>query len=75
MRQGGLILAAGRVRSKKKNKEKSQKPAAPKHTRFKMCFLVLYSIRAQNGYGPHHLCKIAVFTLVAPRGVTDLYLT
>ena len=34
------------------------------------------SIRAQNGYGPHCLCKIVLLTLVVPRarGVTDLYL-
>ena len=30
MRQGGLILAAGRVRSKKKTKTKKRNPAAPK---------------------------------------------
>ena len=35
----------------------------------------LYSIRAQNGYGPHRPCKIVLLTLVAPRGVTDLYLS
>ena len=34
----------------------------------------LYSIRAQNGYGQHHPCKIVLLTLVAPRGVTDLHL-
>ena len=33
------------------------------------------SIRAQNGYGPHRPCKIVLLTLVAPRGVTDLYLS
>ena len=33
----------------------------------------LYSIRAQNGYGQHRPCKIVQLTLVAPRGVTDLY--
>ena len=35
----------------------------------------LYSIRAQNGYGQHGPCKIVLLTLVAPRGVTDLYLS
>ena len=35
----------------------------------------LYSIRAQNGYRPHHPCKIVLLTLVAPMGVTDLYLS
>ena len=35
----------------------------------------LYSIRAQNGYGQHRSCKIVLLTLVAPRGVTDLYLS
>ena len=29
MRQGGLILAAGRVRSKKKKRRKTRNPAAP----------------------------------------------
>ena len=33
----------------------------------------LYSIHAQNGYGHH--CKIFLLTLVAPRRVTDLYLS
>ena len=36
---------------------------------------VLYSIRAQNGHGPHRPCKIVLLTLAAPRGVTDLYLS
>ena len=35
----------------------------------------LYSIRAQNGYGQHRPCKIALLTLVAPGGVTDLHLS
>ena len=35
----------------------------------------LYSICAQNGYGQHRPCKIVLLTLVAPRGVTDLYLS
>ena len=37
----------------------------------------LSSIRAQNGYGQHLVrpCKIVLLTLVAPRGVTDLYLS
>ena len=35
----------------------------------------LCSIRAQNGYGQHCPCKIVLLTLVAPRGVTDLYLS
>ena len=35
----------------------------------------LYSIRAQNGYGQHRPCKIVLLTLVAPSGVTDLYLS
>ena len=37
----------------------------------------LYSIRAQNGYWQHVVCpcKIVLLTLVAPRGVTDLYLS
>ena len=35
----------------------------------------LYSIRAQNGYGQHHPCKIVLLTLVTPRGVTDVYLS
>ena len=35
----------------------------------------LYSIRAQNGYGQHRPCKIVLLTLVAPRGVTDLYIS
>ena len=35
---------------------------------------VIYSICAQNGYGQHRPCKIVLLTLVAPRGVTDLYL-
>ena len=30
MRQGGLVLAAGRVRSKKKKRKKKRNPAAPK---------------------------------------------
>ena len=30
MRQGGLILAAGRVRSKKKKRQKTRNPATPK---------------------------------------------
>ena len=34
----------------------------------------LYCIRAQKGYGQHRPCKIVLLTLVAPRGVTDLYL-
>ena len=33
----------------------------------------LYSIRAQNGYEQHRPCKIVLLTLVAPRGVTDLF--
>ena len=33
----------------------------------------LYRIRAQNGYGQCRPCKIVLLTLVAPRGVTDLY--
>ena len=33
----------------------------------------LYSVRAQNGYGPHRPCKIVLLTLVAPKGVIDLY--
>ena len=37
--------------------------------------LGLYSFRAQNGYGPHRPCTIVLLTLVAPRGVTDLYLS
>ena len=32
-----------------------------------------YSTRVQNGYGQHRPCKIVLLTLVAPRGVTDLY--
>ena len=35
----------------------------------------LYSICAQNGYGQHRHCKIVLLTLVAPRGITDLYLS
>ena len=35
----------------------------------------LYSIRARNGYGQHRLRKIIQLTQVAPRGVTDLYLS
>ena len=35
----------------------------------------LYSIHAQNGYGPYHPCKIVLLTLVAPRGVTDLHIS
>ena len=35
----------------------------------------LYSIRAQHSYGQHRPCKIVLSTLVAPRGVTDLYLS
>ena len=35
----------------------------------------LYSIHAQNGYGQYRPCKIVLLTLVAPRGVTDLYLS
>ena len=36
----------------------------------------LYSICAQNGYGQHRPCKIVTgLTLVAPRGVTDLYIS
>ena len=35
----------------------------------------LYSVRAQNGYGPHRPCKIVLLTLVAPRGVNGLYLS
>ena len=36
----------------------------------------LYSIRAQNGYGQHRpKGKIVLLTRVAPRGVTDLYLS
>ena len=35
----------------------------------------LYSICAQNGYGQHRPCKIVLLTLVAPRGVTDLYIS
>ena len=37
----------------------------------------LYSIRAQNGYWQHVVCpcKIVLLTLVAPRGVPDLYLS
>ena len=35
----------------------------------------LYIICAQNGYGKHRPCKIVLLTLVAPRGVTDLYLS
>ena len=35
----------------------------------------LYSMCAQNGYGQHRPCKIVLLTLVAPRGVTDLYLS
>ena len=35
----------------------------------------LYRIRAQNGYGQHRPGKIVLLTLVAPRGVTDLYLS
>ena len=34
-----------------------------------------YSIRAQNGYGQHCPCKIVLLTLVAPRRVTDLYVS
>ena len=33
----------------------------------------LYSICAQIGYGQHHPCKIVLLTLVAHRGVTDLF--
>ena len=35
----------------------------------------LYSIRAQNGYGQHRPCKIVLLNLVAPGGVTELYLS
>ena len=35
----------------------------------------LSSICAQNGYGQHRPCTIVLLTLVAPRGVTDLYLS
>ena len=35
----------------------------------------LYRICAQNGYGQHRPCKIILLTLVAPRGVNDLYLS
>ena len=35
----------------------------------------LYSNRAQNGCGQHRPCKIVLLTLVAPRGVTDLYIS
>ena len=35
----------------------------------------LYSICAQNKYGQHRPCKIVLLTLVAPRVVTDLYLS
>ena len=35
----------------------------------------LYISCAQNGYGQHRPCKIVLLTLVAPRGVTDLYLS
>ena len=31
--------------------------------------------RAQNGYGAHRPCKNVLFALVAPRAVTDLYLS
>ena len=34
----------------------------------------LYSICATNGCGPHRPCTSVLLTLVAPRGVTDLYL-
>ena len=35
----------------------------------------IYCVRAQNGYGQHRSCKIVLVTLVAPRGVTDLYIS
>ena len=35
----------------------------------------LYTICANNGYGPHRSYKIVLLTLVAPRGGTDLYLS
>ena len=35
----------------------------------------LRSIRAQNGYGSHRSYKIVMLTLVASRGVTDIYLS
>ena len=35
----------------------------------------LYSICAQDGCGQHRPCKIVLLTLVAPGGVTDLYLS
>ena len=35
----------------------------------------LYSTRAQNGYGQHRPCTIVLLTLVALRGVTDLYIS
>ena len=34
----------------------------------------LYSIHAQNGYGQHRTCEVVLLTLVAHRGVTNLYL-
>ena len=35
--------------------------------------VIYYSISAQNGYGPSRPYKIALLTLVVPRGVTDLF--
>ena len=35
----------------------------------------LYSICVHNGYGQHRPCKFVLLALVAPRGVTDLYLS
>ena len=58
MRQGGLILAAGRVRSNKTNtKKKNEIASHPKHTRFKMHFFssgnFLWTSKLQPmGYDP-----------------------
>ena len=41
MRQSGLILAAGRVRSKKKNEKKTKSRRTQKHARLKMHFFLV----------------------------------
>ena len=34
-----------------------------------------YIVSVRNSYGEHRPSKIVLLTLVAPRGVTDLYLS